>query len=157
VDAFVVAQAARTLIWIVVAALVGGLLILVVIGLIALGPSNWWSTLADRRLETEPYDLLFSTIVGANTVMIALFFTVAGALIATTDLGDLSYYSNPSILWPALLESYCVAALVLRAWGFPPFSGALLGLAVLGTVAWIAYIALARHFLTVVLDARKAG
>jgi hypothetical protein len=141
---------------VVFVALIGGLFVAIAIGLVALGLSDWWSVLRTRGLAESPYDLLFATITGSNVVMLALYFTIAGALLANRPWSedDPPPFSSLWIFWPCLLEALCVAVLGGRAWGFPPFSGSLLALAVIGLLAAWAYARLAGHVIKLMSSSR---
>lgn len=112
-----------------------------------MGWGSWWHTFIHRKLEASPYDLLFGTIAGANVVMLALYFTIVGALLSdrTWRGDDTPQFSSLWISFPCLLETLCVAVLGGRGWGFPPFSGALVALAIVGVLASWAYAQLAGH------------
>jgi len=148
----------RSMQMIVVLAIVGGLGIGIGIGLSSgLGASGWWHVLRTRELGRSPYDLLFSTIAGANVVMLALYFTIAGALVVADPSSrgaNAQSFSSWWVAFPSLLEAFCVAILGSRAWGFPPFSGALLTLAALGSAASLAYVGLAGHLLSFMHSSR---
>ena len=58
-------------------------------------------------MSEGPYDALFSTIIWANTVMIAVYFMIGGALIASTTQGDPTYFASGWIFAPSLSESLC--------------------------------------------------
>jgi hypothetical protein len=130
-----------------------GLLAMTVIGLVSEGGfTAWWQVLSLHRLDSSPYDLLFSTIAGANAVMLALYFTVAGAVFAGLGTATASGYWSPWVFWPGLLEILSVAALAARGWGFGPFTGALVALAVIGTLALWGYLKLGEHVVETVRD-----